>query len=507
MHTLTGEKVAVKILEKDKIQDVADVERVAREIHILKIVRHPNVIQLYEIIETEKQLYLIMEQCGGGELFDYIVAHHKVKEKKACLFFQQIISGIDYISKLGIVHRDLKPENLLLDFDDNIKLIDFGLSNTYKKAETLKTACGSPCYAAPEMIEGKRYIGTRVDIWSAGVILFAMICGFLPFEDPNTSNLYKKILSADYHIPSFVSESAKDLLNSILNTDPEKRFTIEQIREHPWYKQHSENTYNGIVVGQDQIPVDQGTIKQMEKYDIDLDYSKKCIEANKHNHVTATYHLLIKKQIKRGEVTIQAAYESENDLSSLMRRQPRFKNFNDLNDNMPQHLRMETGNSESIDDLTGKAKSKTHRKDVQSLPPKSQKPKVTNLNTIASPDEMRQHSRRASPIEMSEAKRRTGSTGGSSIKDTEIIRSDVKKFSGSPSPSPPSHPQFPLKVHSSKKERPIELQTLKQTTPSNMLNNTTIANFDHSQLIELPNVPGPKYRNNRKRGKNSTIAS
>ena len=192
-----------------------------------------------------------MEQCGGGELFDYIVAHHKVKEKKACHFFQQIISGVDYISKLGIVHRDLKPENLLLDFDDNIKLIDFGLSNTYKKDETLKTACGSPCYAAPEMIEGKRYIGTRVDIWSAGVILFAMICGFLPFEDPNTSNLYKKILSADYHIPSFVSESAKDLLNKILNTDPDKRYTIQQIRDHSWYKQHAEKTYSGIVVGQD----------------------------------------------------------------------------------------------------------------------------------------------------------------------------------------------------------------------------------------------------------------
>ena len=195
----------------------------------------------------------------------------------------------------------------------------------------------------------------------------------------------------------------------------------------------------------------------MEEYKIDLDYSKKRIEANKHNHVTATYHLLIKKQIKQGTVTIEAAYESENDLSSLMRRQPRFKNFKNFNDNMPSHLRMDTGNSESIDDLTGKPKSKTHRKDIKSLPPTSKKPKARNMNTIASPDDLKQHSRRTSPIEMSEAKRRTGSTGGSSVKDAEIIRSEMKKFSGSPSPSPPSHPQFPLKVNSTKKERPIQL--------------------------------------------------
>ena len=175
MHILTGEKVAVKILEKDKIQDVADVERVAREIHILKIVRHPNVVQLYEIIETQKQLYLIMEFANGGELFDFIVEQQRVEEKEACMFFQQIIAGVEYISKLGIVHRDLKPENLLLDNNKSIKLVDFGLSNTYKPGETLKTACGSPCYAAPEMIAGKRYTGTNVDIWSCGVILFAMV--------------------------------------------------------------------------------------------------------------------------------------------------------------------------------------------------------------------------------------------------------------------------------------------------------------------------------------------
>lgn len=185
-------------------------ERITREIKILKKVRHPNVIQLYEvsfphphstpfkIIETDKELYMVMEYANGGELFDYIVSHQRLNEKQACKFYHELISGIEYLHKSGVCHRDLKPENLLLDFDKTLKIVDFGLSNMYEKGETLKTACGSPCYAAPEMIAGKRYNGLQTDLWSSGVVLYAMVCGYLPFEDPKTSNLYKKILSADY---------------------------------------------------------------------------------------------------------------------------------------------------------------------------------------------------------------------------------------------------------------------------------------------------------------------
>lgn len=144
--------MAIKILEKDKIVDVADVERVSREIHILKLIRHPNIIQLYEIIETPKHLFLVMEYMERGELFDYIVQKKKMSEDEACKVFEQIISGVEYIHKLRIVHRDLKLENLLMDYDKTIRIVDFGLSNTYKVEERLKTACGSPCYAAPEMI-------------------------------------------------------------------------------------------------------------------------------------------------------------------------------------------------------------------------------------------------------------------------------------------------------------------------------------------------------------------
>ena len=159
----------------------------------------------------------------GGELFDYIVKNQRLKEVEACKFFQQIISGIMYLHELGIVHRDMKPENLLLDYDGQIKLVDFGLSNTYKPNETLKTACGSPCYAAPEMIAGEAYHGARVDVWSCGVILFAMVCGYLPFEDPDTNILYKKILDGKFEIPSWVTDRCRDLMNKILNIDPDER--------------------------------------------------------------------------------------------------------------------------------------------------------------------------------------------------------------------------------------------------------------------------------------------
>jgi 5'-AMP-activated protein kinase, catalytic alpha subunit len=164
-------------------------------------VRHPHVVQLYEMIENNDYLYLIMEYCSGGELFQHIVKNRRLKEEEAAKMYQQIISGIEYIHKLGIVHRDLKPENLLLDHNNCIKIVDFGLSNLYKQGERLKTACGSPCYAAPEMIKGERYLGLGADIWSSGVILYAMVCGYLPFEDQNTKKLYQKILKADYKLP------------------------------------------------------------------------------------------------------------------------------------------------------------------------------------------------------------------------------------------------------------------------------------------------------------------
>jgi 5'-AMP-activated protein kinase, catalytic alpha subunit len=196
-----------------------------------------------------------MEYASGGELFDYIVKRKRLKEPEACKFYQQIISGVEYIHKCGICHRDLKPENLLLDEQKNIKIVDFGLSNTYTDGATLKTACGSPCYAAPEMIAGKKYHGLASDIWSCGIILFAMTCGYLPFEDPNTNKLYKKILACDYQKPGSLSAALKDLLNRILNTDPKVRISITDIRAHDWYQKIRSVEMDGVIIGKDKIPV------------------------------------------------------------------------------------------------------------------------------------------------------------------------------------------------------------------------------------------------------------
>ncbi|CAD8087328.1 unnamed protein product [Paramecium sonneborni] len=305
IHQITQEKVAIKILEKSKIIDVADVERVSREIHILKLIRHKHVIQLYEIIETKKYIFLVMEFCDGGELFDYIVKHQKLSEIEACKLIQELISGIEYIHKLNIVHRDLKPENLLLDYQKSLKIVDFGLSNTYKQGEQLKTACGSPCYAAPEMIQGNKYNSLLVDIWSCGVILFASICGYLPFEDVNTSALYKKILNGEYQIPNFVSPEGTSFLKGILNINPEKRFNLEQIKSHPWFKlyRRSHPIPPGIIIGFHRIPIDINIVQQLKERGFNEDYVKICLDANKQNNVTTSYFLLMKKHLMNGGIS------------------------------------------------------------------------------------------------------------------------------------------------------------------------------------------------------------
>ena len=256
-----------------------------------------------------------MEFCQNGELFDYIVSHQRLHEKAAVRMYQQLISGIEYIHKSGICHRDLKPENLLLDYDKTLKIVDFGLSNMYTAGsqDTLKTACCSPCYAAPEMIAGKKYIGLKSDIWSSGVVLYAMVCGFLPFEDPKTSNLYKKILAGDFKIPKFLSQDCAHFISKILCTDPEDRYDINMIRNHQWCKQLKDKKPEGLFPGSEPMPVNDKMYQQMlDEFNYDPDYSVKCIEANRHNQITATYHLLSKKAARKDKNFIEDADRGDN---------------------------------------------------------------------------------------------------------------------------------------------------------------------------------------------------
>ena len=306
-HEITGEKVAIKILDKEKIYKNSEKLRFERKIQIMKKMYHNNIVRLYNVIENYKEIFLVMEYIPGQELFDYISYKKRLTEIESCKFFQQIISGIEYLSKTKVAHRDLKPENLLIDSKKTIKIVDFGLSNTYFENELLSTACGSPCYAAPEILQGKKYKGVEVDIWSSGIILFAMLCGFLPFEDKNNQNLYKKIIKGEFYTPDYLSPNAVDILHKILNTEPSKRYNIEQIKSHPWFKMINPkiNIIEGLLIDKYIIPFDEEIIKEMvQKYHYNDKIVKINIIVNKHNHITTTYYLMLKKKIRNGQETI-----------------------------------------------------------------------------------------------------------------------------------------------------------------------------------------------------------
>ena len=245
VHRITQKKVAVKILDKNKIESKDDLERIIREMQILTEMDHQNVIKIFKIYEEEDNFSIIMEYCEGGELFNYIVKKQRLSEDETCFFFYQIINGIEYIHSKGIAHRDLKPENLLIGKNQILKIIDFGLSNFYDGQKRLETPCGSPCYASPEMVKGKKYDGFNIDIWAIGVILFAMLCGYLPFEDDENDNdiLFSQIIKNKIDYPSFLSELSLDMLKKILVSDPLKRITIDEIKKHEFYLK-GERIYN-----------------------------------------------------------------------------------------------------------------------------------------------------------------------------------------------------------------------------------------------------------------------
>eukprot|EP00913_Durusdinium_trenchii_P024101 g22634.t1 len=213
---------------------------------------------------------------------------------KACRFLHQILAGVERVHETNVVHRDMKPENLLLDERQCIKIVDFGLSNTFQDQQLLQTACGSPCYAAPEMIAGNQYYPPMVDVWSCGVILFALVCGFLPFEDQNHAELYKKILNAEYEVPNFISKEVAGLIGGMLTTDPDKRMTLAAIRKHVWYQQIPEASLKDR---EDDTP-NEAILQQLDSYGFPREYAIKCLQSNKHNHVTTTYYLIKEKQLR-----------------------------------------------------------------------------------------------------------------------------------------------------------------------------------------------------------------
>ncbi|ORX82673.1 Pkinase-domain-containing protein [Basidiobolus meristosporus CBS 931.73] len=244
IHSETGQEVAVKLIKRALVATETRLIKIKREVNVLSSLDHPNIVRLFEVIETDKYIGIIIEYASGGELFDHILAHRYLKEREACRLFAQLISGVSYMHEKNVVHRDLKLENLLLDRNRNIIITDFGFANQFSSPtnDLMATSCGSPCYAAPELVVSEgMYVGTAVDIWSCGVILYAMLCGYLPFDDDpenpdgdNINLLYKYILSTPLVFPDYVSPDARDLLRRMLVPDPTQRCDMKTIMEHNW---------------------------------------------------------------------------------------------------------------------------------------------------------------------------------------------------------------------------------------------------------------------------------
>ncbi|KAG1676686.1 Serine/threonine-protein kinase BRSK2 [Nymphon striatum] len=209
-------------------------ELVEREIAIMKLIEHPHVLRLYDVYENKKYLYLILEHVSGGELFDYLVRKGRLTPKEARKFFRQIISALDFCHSHSVCHRDLKPENLLLDSKNNIRIADFGMASLQPEGSMLETSCGSPHYACPEVIKGEKYDGRRADVWSCGVILYALLVGALPFDDDNLRQLLEKVKRGVFHIPHFVPPDCQNLLQGMIEVGPEKRLGLHEISRHSW---------------------------------------------------------------------------------------------------------------------------------------------------------------------------------------------------------------------------------------------------------------------------------
>ncbi|KAG0032415.1 Serine/threonine-protein kinase brsk1 [Podila clonocystis] len=236
-HRKTNEQVAVKIISKASLANKAAVHRgIEREIAIMKLINHPHVIRLYDVYETEKELFLVMEYVSGGELFEYLVNKGRLDETEALRFFQQIIVGLAFCHKRKICHRDLKPENLLLDERMNVKIADFGMASLQKTGRLLETSCGSPHYASPEVVTGMKYDGSSSDIWSCGIILYALLTGHLPFDDENIRQLLSKVKAGKFYMPTDISPGARDLISRMLTVNPKRRITMQGVMMHPWFR-------------------------------------------------------------------------------------------------------------------------------------------------------------------------------------------------------------------------------------------------------------------------------
>ncbi|XP_036404387.1 serine/threonine-protein kinase MARK2 isoform X1 [Megalops cyprinoides] len=346
-HVLTGKEVAVKIIDKTQLNS-SSLQKLFREVRIMKMLNHPNIVKLFEVIETEKTLYLVMEYASGGEVFDYLVAHGRMKEKEARAKFRQIVSAVQYCHQKCIVHRDLKAENLLLDADMNIKIADFGFSNEFTLGSKLDTFCGSPPYAAPELFQGKKYDGPEVDVWSLGVILYTLVSGSLPFDGQNLKELRERVLRGKYRIPFYMSTDCENLLKKFLILNPSKRGSLEQIMKDGWMNVgHEDEELKPYVEPQPDYK-DPKRTDVMLQMGYMLEEIQDSLVNQKYNEVMATYLLLDYRNSELDEgVKLSIKPRPGSDLTNSSVQSPPHKVQRSVSSNQKPRRTTEQGSSYS----------------------------------------------------------------------------------------------------------------------------------------------------------------
>uniref|UniRef100_A0A8C5G0S8 non-specific serine/threonine protein kinase n=1 Tax=Gouania willdenowi TaxID=441366 RepID=A0A8C5G0S8_GOUWI len=298
-HIITKAKVAIKIVDKTQLDD-ENLKKIFREVQIMKLLRHPHIIRLYQVMETERMIYLVTEYASGGEIFDHLVAHGRMAEKDARKKFKQIVAAVHFCHCRSIVHRDLKAENLLLDHNLNIKIADFGFSNLFSRGQLLKTWCGSPPYAAPELFEGKEYDGPKVDIWSLGVVLYVLVCGALPFDGSTLQNLRARVLSGKFRIPFFMSTDCEYLIRHMLVLEPSRRLSMEQICKNKWMRQGDPDPdFDRLIAECEQVKterdvelINEQVIIAMSEMGLDRERTLQSLQTDAYDHYSAIYSLL-----------------------------------------------------------------------------------------------------------------------------------------------------------------------------------------------------------------------
>ncbi|KFW74155.1 Serine/threonine-protein kinase SIK2, partial [Manacus vitellinus] len=305
-HRVTKTQVAIKIIDKTRL-DPSNLEKIYREVQIMKLLNHPHIIKLYQVMETKDMLYIVTEFAKNGEMFDHLTSNGHLSESEARKKFWQILSAVEYCHSHHIVHRDLKTENLLLDANMNIKLADFGFGNFYKSGEPLSTWCGSPPYAAPEVFEGKEYEGPHLDIWSLGVVLYVLVCGSLPFDGPNLPTLRQRVLEGRFRIPYFMSEvclchpDCETLIRRMLVVDPTKRITISQIKQHKWMQadpslqQQQSLSFSMQNYNSNLGDYNEQVLGIMQTLGIDRQRTVESLQNSSYNHFAAIYYLLLER--------------------------------------------------------------------------------------------------------------------------------------------------------------------------------------------------------------------